>query len=93
MVVLEMVMLYWPMGSAIMPETAGPMMKPRDQAELMMDKPNAWESSSLTSDMIALTAVIDPGDERGKKKNGTAKKIVASGTQNTLISFHVYTLQ
>jgi len=65
------VRLYWPIGSAKTPETAGPMMKPRDHAELMTDRPNAWEWSSLTSDIIALTAVIEP--ER-RETMGTVRK-------------------
>ncbi len=46
------------------PDTAGPMMKPKDQAEPMMDMPSAWNLSSLTSEIIALQAVIVPDKKK-----------------------------
>ena len=48
------------MGSAIAPETAGPMMKPSPIAEETRDIPNAWLVSSETSDITALTVPTIP---------------------------------
>ena len=59
-VLLEMLRLHCPTGSAMAPETAGPRMYPSDHAEPMIDKPNAWNFSSLASDIIALKDVKDP---------------------------------
>ena len=57
---LETVRLYWPMGSAMAPETAGPMMYPIPTAHETTPIPNAWLLSSDTSEMTAFAVPITP---------------------------------
>ena len=59
---LEMVRLYWPMGSATAPETADPRTSPTPQAQATIAIPNAWLLSSDASEMTAFAVPITPAE-------------------------------
>ena len=48
------------MGSARAPETAGPRIRPRLNAQVMRDMPRAWDRLVEDSDMIAFTVPTTP---------------------------------
>ena len=64
MYVLDMVRLYWPMGSARAPDTAGPTTRPRLKAQVMRDMLRACVRLVEDSDMMALIVPTAPGREK-----------------------------